>query len=180
MVATGPAAAAQLLPGLEVPATRTVSTLYHAAPVPPLAEPTLLVDAERTILNTAVLSQVMPGYSGDGRALVSSSLLGGHRAGQEAAVRARLAELYETDAGGWEHLATYAVAGALPAMVPPLSLSRPCRVAPGRYVCGDHRATGSVQGALASGGRAARRSSPGGATISGLPGAGRCALGQRR
>ncbi|MGV9422027.1 FAD-dependent oxidoreductase, partial [Streptomyces sp. NPDC003674] len=27
---------------------------------------------------------------------------------------------------------------------------------PGRYVCGDHRATGSVQGALASGTRAAR------------------------
>ena len=29
-------------------------------------------------------------------------------------------------------------------------------VGPGRYVCGDHRATGSVQGALASGARAAR------------------------
>jgi predicted NAD/FAD-dependent oxidoreductase len=27
---------------------------------------------------------------------------------------------------------------------------------PRRYVCGDHRATGSVQGALASGARAAR------------------------
>ncbi len=50
-------------------------------------------------------------------------------------------------------------------MLPPWPLSRPSRVevpagrgldGPRRYVCGDHRATGSVQGALASGARAAR------------------------
>jgi predicted NAD/FAD-dependent oxidoreductase len=41
-------------------------------------------------------------------------------------------------------------------MDPPHPLSRRCRVGPGRYVCGDYRATGSVQGALASGARAAR------------------------
>ena len=41
-------------------------------------------------------------------------------------------------------------------MAAPHPLIRGCRVGPGRYVCGDHRATGSVQGALASGARAAR------------------------
>ncbi|WP_020551323.1 FAD-dependent oxidoreductase [Embleya scabrispora] len=41
-------------------------------------------------------------------------------------------------------------------MPPPWPLTRTSRFAPGRYVCGDHRATGSVQGALASGARAAR------------------------
>ena len=55
-------------------------------------------------------------------------------------------------------------------MPAPLQLSQPSRVTgpdgpgpggtgpggPRRYVCGDHRATGSVQGALASGARAAR------------------------
>jgi hypothetical protein len=41
-------------------------------------------------------------------------------------------------------------------MLPPYPLTRGSRVGPGRYVCGDHRATGSVQGALASGTRAAR------------------------
>jgi len=40
-------------------------------------------------------------------------------------------------------------------MVPPFSLRRPVRFAPGRYVCGDHRDTGSQQGALVSGRRAA-------------------------
>ncbi len=171
VVATGAAAAAALLPGLSVPATRTVTTVYHAAPAPPLAEPTLLVDtelvdtelvhtetvdSERKVLHTSVLSEVTRTYSGDGRALVSTSVLGEDAAGLEPAVRRRLSALYGTQTTGWEHLATYTVAGALPAMIPPHSLSRRCRVAPRRYVCGDHRATGSVQGALTSGSRAAR------------------------
>jgi phytoene dehydrogenase-like protein len=171
VVATGTAAAADLLPSLRVPATRTVTTLYHAAATAPLAEPTLLVDSQRQVLNTSVLTQVTPGYSGDGRALISTSVLGtgasvlaaaggpgtGAASGSlEAAVRDRLATLYQAGTGDWEHLATYTVAGALPAMPAPWPLIRGCRVAEGRYVCGDHRATGSVQGALASGTRAAR------------------------
>jgi len=184
VVATGAAAAEVLLPGLPVPQTRTVTTVYHAAPASPLPEPTLLVDTEREILNTCVLSEVSPGYSG-GRALISSSVLGSGGADREPAVRARLAALYETDTAGWEHLRSYTIEGALPAMPAPLRLSQPSRVAvadstgpdstgpdstgpdstgpdstgpggPRRYVCGDHRATGSVQGALASGARAAR------------------------
>jgi len=170
VVATGASAAAGLLPSLIAPATRTVTTLYHAAPAAPLAEPTLLVDSQRQVLNTCVLSQVTPGYASDGRALVSTSVLGTgasvlDTAGSpgrvaagdlEAAVRARLATLYQAGTGDWEHLATYTVEGALPAMPAPYPLIRGCRVARGRYVCGDHRATGSVQGALASGTRAAR------------------------
>ena len=164
IVATGPAEAAALLgPAIDVPATRTVTTFYHAAPRSPLGEPTLLVDTERKILNTTVLSEVTPGYAPDGRALVSSSVLG-DASGQEASVRTRLADLYGTDTAGWEHLASYPVYGALPAMPAPHPLSRTTRVGevgavsrgPRRYVCGDHRATGSVQGAMASGARAAR------------------------
>ena len=34
-------------------------------------------------------------------------------------------------------------------------LARPVRLEPGRYVCGDHRDTPSIQGALGSGRRAA-------------------------
>jgi phytoene dehydrogenase-like protein len=167
IVATGAAEAGNLLgSGLDVPLTRTVTTFYHAAPSSPLAEPILLVDTERKILNTVVLSEVTRTYARDGRALVSSSVLG-DASGQEPVVRARLAELYGTDTAGWEHLASYPVYGALPAMPAPHPLSRTSRVNPagtassaepglGRYVCGDHRTTGSVQGAMASGTRAAR------------------------
>lgn len=157
VVATGPGVAAGLLPGLDVPPTRSVTTYYHAAPASPLAEPTLIADTERRVLNTVVLSEVAPTYAPSGRALVSTSVLGAQeRPGGEAEVRRVLAELYGTDTGGWEPVAVYPVAEALPAMVPPWPLSRTTRHSPGRYVCGDHRATGSVQGAMASGARAAR------------------------
>ena len=114
------------------------------------------MDTERQVLHTSVLTQVTPGYAANGRALVSTSVLGGGGEDVEAKVRGRLATLYEADTADWEHLATYTVEGALPAMTAPHPLTRGCRVGPGRYVCGDHRATGSVQGALASGARAAR------------------------
>ncbi|MFD5419282.1 NAD(P)/FAD-dependent oxidoreductase [Streptomyces sp. NPDC127069] len=156
VVATGAGAAARLLPGLTPPAGRTVTTLYHAVERSPLPEPTLLVDARRRFLNTCVLTEVQPDYSGDGRALVSTSVLGAPGPVEEAAVLGALAEAYGTDTGTWEPVHRVTVRGALPAMAPPLPLSRTTRFAPGRYVCGDHRATGSFQGALASGARAAR------------------------
>ena len=146
--------AARLLPGLAVPPARAVTTLYHAAPVTPLAEPTLVVDTDGLVLNTVVLSEVVPGYATGGRALVSTSVLGSRA--DEPSVRARLAELYGADTSGWEHLADRSIPYALPAMPAPHPLSRTTRVSAGRYVCGDHRGTGSVQGAMASGARAAR------------------------
>ncbi|MDX3850101.1 NAD(P)/FAD-dependent oxidoreductase [Streptomyces sp. AK02-01A] len=156
VVATGPRAAAGLLPGLDIPDTRTVTTYYHAAAGSPLREPTLLTDARRRFLHTCVISEVVPGRAPAGRALVATSVLGRDRPLRETAVRAALADAYGADTRRWERLATYTVEGALPAMPAPWPLSRPTRFAPRRYVCGDHRATGSVQGALASGTRAAR------------------------
>ncbi|MFF8382331.1 NAD(P)/FAD-dependent oxidoreductase [Streptomyces kanasensis] len=156
VVATDAPTAARLLPGLRIPDGRTVTTYYHAADVPPLREPILMVDATLTVLGTCVLTEVSPTYAPPGTALVSTSVLGGAPPGGEPAVRRRLAEMYGTDTGSWRQVAVYTVEGALPVMTPPWPLSRTTRFAPGRYVAGDHRATGSVQGALASGTRAAR------------------------
>jgi len=156
VVATDSATAARLLPGLPVPDGRTVTTYYHAADRSPLTEPTLVVDSGLAVLNSCVLTEVAPSYAPRGTALVSTSVLGSGPPGGERTVRARLAELYDADTSTWETVAAYTVEGALPAMRPPWPLSRTTRFAPGRYVCGDHRATGSVQGALASGSRAAR------------------------
>ncbi|WP_440104982.1 NAD(P)/FAD-dependent oxidoreductase [Streptosporangium sp. H16] len=155
VVATDPAMAATLCPGLEIPAMRSVTTFYHAASRSPMDDPTQIVDAEGHITDTLVISDAAPEYAPPGRALVSTSVLGVLSDADEPRVRARLSQIYGTDTSGWEHLATYAVKGALPAMVPPFRLRRPVRLAPGRYVCGDHRDTGSQQGALVSGRRAA-------------------------
>ncbi|MFJ9600852.1 NAD(P)/FAD-dependent oxidoreductase [Streptomyces althioticus] len=156
VVATEPATAALLLPGLPVPATRTVTTYHHAADASPADEPVLRVDSTGTVLNTCVLSRVAPTYAPEGIALISTSVLGADEPGRERTVLRRLAELYGTDTGGWQRVDVRTVEGALPAMAPPWPLSRTTRLWPGRYVCGDHRATSSVQGALASGTRAAR------------------------
>ncbi|MDQ1041114.1 phytoene dehydrogenase-like protein [Streptomyces sp. V3I8] len=156
VVATGPGPATRLLPDLDVPPYRVVTTYYHAAPRSPLAEPTLLTDTGRRFLNSCVLSEVVPAYAPEGMSLIATSVLGGDTAGREREVRTALAGAYGTDTAGWDLLTVRTVPDALPAMAPPQPLSRTSRYAPGRYVCGDHRATGSVQGALASGARAAR------------------------
>lgn len=103
-----------------------------------------------------MLTEVHPHYAPDGRALISTSVLGAPDPTEEAVVRAALAEAYGADTDSWQLVHRYTVHDALPAMPPPLPLSRTSRFSPGRYVCGDHRATGSLQGALASGARAAR------------------------
>jgi predicted NAD/FAD-dependent oxidoreductase len=50
----------------------------------------------------------------------------------------------------WRLLKIYRIEHALPSIYP-LERARPARLGPGLYVCGDHRATPSIQGALESG-----------------------------
>ncbi|QKW37008.1 FAD-dependent oxidoreductase [Actinomadura sp. NAK00032] len=152
VVATDPAGAAELEPEIEAPVMRPVTTFYHVAPESPLKEPVQILDAEGIITDTLVLTDAAPEYSPDDRALISTSVLGIDTG--EALVRDRLTEIYG-DTADWRHIASYRVEAALPAMPPPLPLRRPVRLRTGRYICGDHRDTGSIQGALVSGRRAA-------------------------
>jgi hypothetical protein len=159
VVATDPAGAAALVPGLDVPEMNGVTTLYHLAEDAPRSDGLLLVDGEQELVSsTVVLSNVAPEYAPAGRALISTSVLGaGHDPAElDGAVRRRLSDLYATSTARWEPIAAYPIRGAVPRMDPPLILERPVRLGDGRYVAGDHRATSSIQGALSSGRRAAR------------------------
>ncbi|MFB8272548.1 NAD(P)/FAD-dependent oxidoreductase [Streptomyces sp. NPDC055955] len=156
VVAAGPQAAAALLPHMDVPPYRSVTTYYHATAPSPLNEPVLIVDAQRRFLNTCVISEVVPSYAPAHRALVATSVLGTEAPGRETSTRQALSDAYGTDTSAWDLVAVRSITHALPAMAPPHSLSRSSRAGSGRYVCGDHRTTGSVQGAMASGARAAR------------------------
>ncbi|MFF6998575.1 NAD(P)/FAD-dependent oxidoreductase [Streptomyces sp. NPDC008313] len=159
LLATGARAAAELLPGLRVPGFHPVTVLHHTTDEPPLREPALLLDADRTgpVNHTAVISEVDPTRAPAGRSLVSSTVLGAAPdAGRlDAAVRAQLAHLYGTPTSRWELLAVHHDPEAVPAMPAPHDLRRPVRILAGLYVCGDHRDTSTVQGALHSGRRAA-------------------------
>jgi predicted NAD/FAD-dependent oxidoreductase len=104
------------------------------------------------VVNSAVLTDAQPRYSPDGRALVASSTLEPTR---EADVRAEIARAHGVATADLAHLTSVTVPGAQPAAVPPLHLRRPVELGEGLFVCGDHRDTPSIQGAMASGRRAA-------------------------
>jgi phytoene dehydrogenase-like protein len=155
VVAAAPAAAARLLPGLVVPAMNGVTTHYHLADEPPVAEAAIVLDAERAgpVANTVLLTAAAPSYA-PGRHLVSSSVVGGPA--DEPGVRRHLSRLYGVDTGRWEHVARYDVVEGVPDQRPPMGrFQRAVRLEEGLYVCGDHRDSGSLQGALVSGRRAA-------------------------
>lgn len=156
VVATGARTAARLLPGLRMPGFHPVTVVHHAAPSAPLREPVLVLDADRLgpVSHTMPASRIDPSRAPAGRALVTSVLLGPPV--PDPVVRAHLAELYGTSTAGWEPLAVHHDAEALPAMPAPHDLRRPVRVLHGLYVCGEHRDTSTVQGALLSGRRAAQ------------------------
>ncbi|MFD5639450.1 NAD(P)/FAD-dependent oxidoreductase [Streptomyces sp. NPDC127077] len=159
LLATGARAAAGFLPGLHVPAFHPVTVLHHTTDEPPLGDPALLLDADRSgpVAHTAVVSQVDPTRAPAGRALISSTVLGTPPAAAhlDATVRAQLARLYGTSTNRWELLAVHHEPEAVPAMPPSHDPRRAVRLLAGLYVCGDHRDTGTVQGALHSARRAA-------------------------
>jgi phytoene dehydrogenase-like protein len=156
VVATDPATAARLLPGIPAPRMNAVTTVYHAAAEPPVAEPTLVLDGEGTspIVNSVVLTAAAPSYSPDDRALISTSVLGTDPP-DDATLRRELERLYGVSTAGWETVATVRVPAALPAAPPPLRIRQPVDLGDDLYVAGDHRDTPSIQGAMVSGRRAA-------------------------
>ncbi|MGY1774045.1 NAD(P)/FAD-dependent oxidoreductase [Blastococcus sp. SYSU D00813] len=154
VVATDPGTAATLLPGLGASAPRQVTTHLHVLPSSPWRDPLVVLGTPGgKLVNSVVLTDAQPAYSPDGRALVASSTL---EPTTEAQVREEVARLHGVATAELGHLTSVTVPGAQPAALPPLRLRRPVDLGEGLYVCGDHRDTPSIQGAMASGARAAR------------------------
>ena len=154
VVATDPATAAALLPAVQASAPREVTTHLHVLPASPWGAPLIVLgEPGDRVVNSVVLSDAQPRYSPDGRALVASSTLAPTR---EAEVRDEVARLHGLATGDLAHLTSVTVPGAQPAALPPLQLRRPVELGGGLFVCGDHRDTPSIQGAMASGRRTAR------------------------
>ncbi len=155
VVATeGSAAHALLGERLPAPGVRGCVTHYHLADSPPVSEGVLVLEAagRGPLTNSVVLTNAAPEYA-PGAVLVSSTVVGAEDPG-EAAVAAHLGALYHCDASKWQHVRTYRITEALPVAGAPLR--KPVELGEGLYVCGDHRDTPSIQGALVSGRRTAR------------------------
>ena len=157
VVATSAGGAAALLPSIDLRRELSVTTWWFATQEPLNSGARLVADRVGTVLvNSVELSAAAPSYAPPGRGLVAASALGLHGAEQRTVVVERLADLYRTDTASWELLRVDAIAAALPFSPPPWSSSAAPELE-GIVVAGDHMATPSIQGAMASGASAAAR-----------------------
>jgi phytoene dehydrogenase-like protein len=152
----GPAAAGLL--DLPIAGGRAASAVWFAADRAPVPDRLVLLDgaASGPALNVAVMSNVAPSYAPDGQALVVAACPGRVDDRVDDEVRRQLRGWFGTQVDRWRHLRTHRIPYAQPDQRPPFSPKRRVRLAPSLWVCGDHRDTGSIQGALHSGRRTAQ------------------------
>jgi len=160
VLATEAREAARLLPELHPPGSHDTACLYYAAPKDPVGKPVLVLNGEGggPVDNLCVPSAVAPTYAPAGQALVSATVIGASGADEkdlESEVRKHLTSWFGPEVAGWKHLRTYRIPLALPARKSLDPAALPVRRNPGIYLCGDHRETPSLQGAMVSGRRAA-------------------------
>lgn len=154
VVATESPAASALL-GLPTRPSRVVGNVYFAADATPTKEKLVILDGtgKGPVLNVAVMSNISEHYAPAGRHLISVALPGVIDGDLESLARTQLRGWWGEQVDRWQHLRTYAISHAGPVQDPPFSPKQRVALGDGRFVCGDHRDTGSIQGALYSGRR---------------------------
>lgn len=160
VLAADPVEAARL-EGTDVPAMKGVLTHWFAADAAPSGVDMICVDGRRgtggPLANTAVISNVAPSYAPAGRHLVQTSALfgDGRPVPSDDDVLRHAGEIFGSSTAGWELVARQEVPHALPLQPPPLRSQQPMEGPFGLVICGDHRESASINGALVSGHRAA-------------------------
>lgn len=163
VVATAARAAAKLLPNLTVPESNPACCLYFDAPHAPPVENFLVLDGngDGPINELCVPSEVSPSYAPPGRALVSASVLApaidADDDALEQAARRQLTSWFGSEVFTWKLLRIDRIPDALPSQPPgPFEpTSHRAHLSERLFICGDHRNLASLQGAMASGRRAA-------------------------
>ena len=154
VVATEQPEAARLT-GLAPRPSRVAGCVYFDAAEAPTRDRLVVLDGsgDGPVLNAAVLSNVAPEYAPPGRHLVVAALPGVVDGDLEAMARGAMRAWWGPRVDAWRHLRTYRIAHAGPEQRPPFAPKRRVDLGEGRFVCGDHRDTGSIQGAMYSGRR---------------------------
>lgn len=135
--------------------SRSVSCVYFDAPQPPTRSRLVVLDGDGLgpVLNVAVMSNVSRHYAPSGRHLVAAALPGLIDGDLETVARTQLAAMFGSSVGEWRHLRTYRIPHGQPDQSPPFAPKKKVSLGDGLFVCGDHRDTSSIQGALYSGRR---------------------------
>ncbi|NNL85174.1 MAG: FAD-dependent oxidoreductase [Myxococcales bacterium] len=162
VVATDAATASRWVPSIPEPAWNAVSCVYFAAHRAPRRGRSLILDGENTgpVNHLCFPSEVCPAYAPPNRTLVSASVLGDPPEDDATlvdAVRGQLRDWWGREVDDWEPLRVDRIRHALPLQSPAWlePATRSVRFGPALFVCGGHRETSSIGGALRSGRRAA-------------------------
>ena len=156
VVATDGPVAARLL-DLPPVASKAVGSVAFSAESAPTDEKLVVLDGSGRgpVLNVAVMSNVAPTYAPAGRHLVVAAMPG-HVDGDLASIaRTQLRSWWGPEVDRWEELTVHRITHGQPGQAPPFSPKQRVDLGDGRFVCGDHRDTASIQGALYSGRRCA-------------------------
>lgn len=149
----GPRASSLL--GLPPVESNPASCVWFAADAAPIPDRYIVLDGTGVgpALNTSVMSNVAPEYAPAGSALIAAACPGVNDPDIEPAVRAQLRSIWGPAVDSWRHLRTDAIAHGQPRQHAPFSPKQRVALGGGLFVCGDHRDTASIQGALYSGRR---------------------------
>lgn len=142
---------------------RAGTTFQYLADAAPIPQPDLVLAADDVgpVTTVAVMTNVAPSYAPPGTHLISVSMTGipaGDDADVDRLVRTQLGGWWGSQVSRWELARVDRILHAQPRMDPEdlPTLRRPVRVDDRTWVCGDHRDTASLQGAMVSGRRAAQ------------------------
>lgn len=169
IVAVDQPEAKRLLPDLKMKTSkgsgsRSTACLYYSADRACVKDPILILNGsgKGMVNNMFFATNVAPSYGPDGKVLVSVSLIGScyeewSDEDLAAEVKKEMEGWFGEEVREWRHLRSYRIGFAQPDQTPPTELvGRDPRVGGGVYVCGDHWASATFDGALVSGKEAAK------------------------
>lgn len=136
---------------------RSAGCVWFDAPEPPTDRRLIVLDGDRSgpVANVAVMSNVSSRYAPPGRHLIAAAAPGYTGDDLDRQARAQLTSWWGSSIEGWTTLRVDHITYGQPDQSPRFSPKQSLEVEPGLFVCGDHRDTGSIQGALFSGRRCA-------------------------
>ena len=150
IVATDATTAAQLLDLTEVPQLVGCTTWYHSTKESPSQSKSLVIDSQNRgpVVNTMVISNMMPDYAPAGKNLISSTSI---LPATESEIRRHLAILYGVDTRNWKLVAKYEIPSALPLAGLETKSASGAHVKDSIFIAGDYKSAPSQNGALLSG-----------------------------
>lgn len=156
VVATDGPVAARLL-GLADVGSKPVGSVWYSAHAAPTDADLVVLDGtgRGPVLNVAVMSNVAPTYAPSGGHVIATSAPGFVGDDLEDVTRRQLRSWWGAQVDDWEVLRVHRIHHGQPTHPPPMRPKRSVRIDDGVYVCGDHRDTASIQGAMYSGRRCA-------------------------